>query len=100
MSQKRVPAWLYHPTEAPKLIHDEAEYDQHIEDGWKTTHANFPKKGAKPEKDDDVSDEPPESPFASKAAEKYAADKGIKIEGLKGTGKGGKISIDDLKALG
>lgn len=39
----------------------------------------------------------PDSPFASKAAKEYAEEKKVNIDEIEGSGKNGKISVDDIR---
>lgn len=39
------PKWLYHPTEAAKIIQDADEHAEHEENGWVDTPAKLPKAG-------------------------------------------------------
>ncbi|MFM0638076.1 hypothetical protein PQQ63_15345 [Paraburkholderia metrosideri] len=43
---QRFPAWLYHPTEEPKIFHDVESHDEAIEAGWVDTPAKLVKPDA------------------------------------------------------
>jgi hypothetical protein len=47
------PKWLYHPTEAAKIVEDADAHAEHEENGWVDTPAKLPKAEEAPEGGED-----------------------------------------------
>lgn len=41
MEFKAFPAWMYHKTENPKIVHSEDEKQKHYDEGWRDSPAPF-----------------------------------------------------------